>query len=523
MRVVHSQHQKAKVRVAIEPLGAHLVAEFEDHNAGNRYMLTATAIFLTRNGPSYRRLFVQYLEFLRALFLENPEKLNVTDGEIAKALKLSAEQINILGHLLSLRPFYDRSGGSAGWTARSRTEVEDFPPEGTLDGALDAILVRDKERSEPVYIDKRRSIAQVTSVDSFFGRSVPDAVMHVDALKRRYQVFVSSTYEDLKDERRHVMQALLETKCIPTGMEMFPASSTEQWNLIQRVIDECDYYIVILAGRYGSIGKTGVSYTEQEFDYAVRMGKPVIGFYHRDLDSLPGKKLQSGDDARAKLATFAKKVKERLCRGWSTPEELGSAVKSAILNELEFNPRPGWIRADAVPSSEGVEKLKQRIADLEEQLKKRTNAKAPARRPESKENGNAPIHIQVEAVYWSEKEKNKEAREIVELVSIRRTWDELLLLFSDHLQERTQIQNLRTVLEKTLVDDATTAVSLRSGKSQKYVTCKIAPEFFDRLVHTLATRKLVRLDLPRSTWGSREMEARLAPKGIERLAELKSL
>ncbi len=81
--------------------------------------------------------------------------------------------------------------------------------------------------------------------------------------------------------------------------------------------------LVIVAGRYGSIGKAGISYTEQEFDYAVRIGKPVIGFYHRDLSTLPGAKLQPGDDARIKLAAFAKKVKERLCRAWSTPEDLG--------------------------------------------------------------------------------------------------------------------------------------------------------------------------------------------------------
>jgi hypothetical protein len=38
----------------------------------------------------------------------------------------------------------------------------------------------------------------------------------------RYQVFVSSTYEDLKEERAEVMQALLELDCIPAGMELFP-------------------------------------------------------------------------------------------------------------------------------------------------------------------------------------------------------------------------------------------------------------------------------------------------------------
>src|SRR5258708_5384955 len=101
-------------------------------------------------------------------------------------------------------------------------------------------------------------------------------------MDKRYQVFVSSTYEDLRAERQEVMQALLELDCIPSGMELFPAANQDQWSLIQRVIGECDYYIVISAGRYGSIGPTGQSYTEMEYRYAISINKPTIAFLHND-------------------------------------------------------------------------------------------------------------------------------------------------------------------------------------------------------------------------------------------------
>lgn len=68
----------------------------------------------------------------------------------------------------------------------------------------------------------------------------------------RYQVFVSSTFRDLQDERREVMQALLEMDCIPAGMEMFPAADEQAWQLITGVIDQSDYYALIVGGRYGS-------------------------------------------------------------------------------------------------------------------------------------------------------------------------------------------------------------------------------------------------------------------------------
>ena len=75
-------------------------------------------------------------------------------------------------------------------------------------------------------------------------------------MEKRYQVFVSSTYEDLIEERKNVSQALLECNCIPAGMELFPASNKKSWDIIKKVIDESDYYLLIIAGKYGSLGES---------------------------------------------------------------------------------------------------------------------------------------------------------------------------------------------------------------------------------------------------------------------------
>src|SRR5262245_66397627 len=86
-----------------------------------------------------------------------------------------------------------------------------------------------------------------------------------NVMEKRYQVFVSSTYADLKEERQRVLQALMELDCIPAGMELFPAADQEQFEFIKRVIDDCDYYLLIVGGRYGSVTPQGISYTEQEY------------------------------------------------------------------------------------------------------------------------------------------------------------------------------------------------------------------------------------------------------------------
>ncbi|AHK17554.1 DUF4062 domain-containing protein [Thalassolituus oleivorans] len=99
-------------------------------------------------------------------------------------------------------------------------------------------------------------------------------------MDKRYQVFVSSTYADLKEERQHVIQALMEMDCIPAGMELFPAADEEQWEFIKKVIDDCDYYLLVIGGRYGSTTDDGISYTEKEFDYAVQKGLKVVALIH---------------------------------------------------------------------------------------------------------------------------------------------------------------------------------------------------------------------------------------------------
>ena len=65
-------------------------------------------------------------------------------------------------------------------------------------------------------------------------------------MNKKYSVFVSSTYEDLKEERQEVVNALLQMDCFPVGMEYFNASDQSQWDVIKSLIDECDYYVLII-------------------------------------------------------------------------------------------------------------------------------------------------------------------------------------------------------------------------------------------------------------------------------------
>lgn len=96
-------------------------------------------------------------------------------------------------------------------------------------------------------------------------------------MKKKLQVFVSSTFTDLILERQAAVSAILKLGHIPAGMELFTANDQTQWETIKQWIDESDVYMLILGGRYGSIeASSGLSYTELEYNYALEKNKPLF-------------------------------------------------------------------------------------------------------------------------------------------------------------------------------------------------------------------------------------------------------
>lgn len=164
-------------------------------------------------------------------------------------------------------------------------------------------------------------------------------------MEKRHQVFISSTFSDLKDERAEIIQALLELDCIPAGMELFPATNSEAWDLIKGVIDDSDYYCLVLGGRYGSTDTTGVSFTEKEYDYALAQKKPIMAFIHADPDNLPLTKTERSDSGRKKLEDFRTKVEIAHHRkAWRSAAELGGLVSRSLVNMRKSHPAEGWVR-----------------------------------------------------------------------------------------------------------------------------------------------------------------------------------
>ena len=188
---------------------------------------------------------------------------------------------------------------------------------------------------------------------------------------KKYQVFVSSTFNDLKQERAEVIKALLEMDCFPCCMEFFPAANEDSWTYIERLIRECDYYIVIVAGKYGSLTNEGISYTEKEYQCAIDNGVPTLAFIHKEPENLPAKNNEQDAEKRNKLEKFTSTLQKKLCCMWQTQEDLYPKVVASMHKLIRSTPRVGWIPANSAgdPRNE-IENLKQqaRIKELEEKL-----------------------------------------------------------------------------------------------------------------------------------------------------------
>lgn len=175
-------------------------------------------------------------------------------------------------------------------------------------------------------------------------------------MKKKYQVFISSTYSDLIDERATVSQCLLEMGCIPVGMEQFPASNMSQMDYIKMMLDDCDYYVLILAGRYGSLDSDGIGFTEKEYDYATEKGIPVMSLVIKDTGQLISDKCEKTDENREKLEAFRAKVcNSKLVKFYTDCGTLQAAVAISLNRCIQDFPAVGWVRGDSVEMPVDIE------------------------------------------------------------------------------------------------------------------------------------------------------------------------
>jgi hypothetical protein len=298
----------------------------------------------------------------------------------------------------------------------------------------------------------------------------------------------------------------MESDCIPAGMELFPAADEEQFEFMKRVIDDCDYYLVIIGGRYGSLTAEGISFTEKEYDYAISRKIKVMAFLHEHPDEIPFGKSEQDPALREKLQQFRTKVASgRLVKFWKTLDALPGLVSQSLQKTIKLFPAVGWVRADKIASEDLLNEINQ-LRKSNDELQKRV-ASLGGKLPVSVDNlAGLDEQFTVRVEYWR--------GSLHEAGTTCVTWKQVFSYISPYLLAMPADTTVKAVLDDAFF-------------RQLFVKDGGSPSLDDQQFRTIAIQLmalgLVRTEYQQSTSGDPALFWSLTPKGEQLMFQLRTV
>lgn len=281
-------------------------------------------------------------------------------------------------------------------------------------------------------------------------------------MNKKLQVFISSTYIDLIEERQAAVQAVLDAGHIPAGMELFKAGNTSQLETIYKWIDNSDVYMLILGGRYGSVEeKTGKSYTQLEYEYAIDKGLPVFSVVLRD-DFLKRKSDILGEERTIEKSNisqynnFKNLVMSKIVREVSDCKDIMLAVHTTLKDFMEEYKFVGWVRSNSTELNADLLKQINDMSNLISDLKKEKD-----RLRQELDDLNQSFEsnlafegqlIQIEGKYQENYGRPGASHFVDRAVSKEITWDKMFILWAPYLIQTSNYYRAKQSLERALKD-----------------------------------------------------------------------
>lgn len=158
-------------------------------------------------------------------------------------------------------------------------------------------------------------------------------------------IYLSSTYDDLKDFRSAVVHALRQSEYHVIAMEEYVATDQRPVDKCLKDVEKADIYVGLFAFRFGYIPPSehsnpqGLSITELELRQAQRLKKPCLTFLaDQKASGFPAAMMDAftGDGEAGK---HIKRLREELGRErttsfFSAPYHLASLVQAAVTSHL---------------------------------------------------------------------------------------------------------------------------------------------------------------------------------------------
>jgi hypothetical protein len=167
-------------------------------------------------------------------------------------------------------------------------------------------------------------------------------------MPKKYLVYIGSTLDDLKNESRELPRIIMELGHVPVQVEEAENGDGETGRaLTNKTISECDYFISLVAHKYGKEGE--ISPLETEYNQAVNCGIPVIALIVDEEARWRANKKETKPAQIRKLKDFKGNLYKHPHANWSNTAELCQKAQNLLLREINIHPRRGWI-----PGNEGA-------------------------------------------------------------------------------------------------------------------------------------------------------------------------
>lgn len=328
-------------------------------------------------------------------------------------------------------------------------------------------------------------------------------------MQKKLQLFISSTYTDLIEERQAAVQAVLDAGHIPAGMELFKAGNRTQLETIYKWIDDSDVYMLILGGRYGSVEEeSGKSYTHLEYEYALNSGMPVFAVVLSDSflqtkEEISDCKMIHEADNKEKYEKFKIVVMSKIIRIANDSKDIMIAIHTTLkdfLNECEL---VGWVRSDNTEGSIALLKQINNISTENRELQNELNTvKEKLRQMQVSFNESIAFESRVITIDGTYEERSREYSGkytyIKKSIQKEITWNEMFLLWAPRLLTTLNSTKAKQELEASLKDFMGRYFSINENQFNKIKIQYYALDLIDvREVRTTAggTAEFIKLSV----------------------------
>ncbi|MCL2094118.1 MAG: DUF4062 domain-containing protein [Treponema sp.] len=164
-------------------------------------------------------------------------------------------------------------------------------------------------------------------------------------MTKKYMIFICSSRDDLKAERKELLRMVSELGAIPVTSDVFDPNNEDDRRIIRKSIEDCDYFIALSAHKGGEMAGNALA-LELEYSYAVKAGVPVLALIIDPKARWKDSKKEKDPGMKKNLEAYKKRLEAHTHETWLNQADLMQKALFLLSREMNLNPRQGWVSAN---------------------------------------------------------------------------------------------------------------------------------------------------------------------------------